>query len=250
MTGRLSSFPSSQSSMSNPIFTFHLVETNIINTIGLLCCPPKPSQHPGLISAECLATMKLGAPILSGARLQLQNLVLFAAWESHTAIDNFLLYTKPGQLFSAGWYLRMVLLRRWGSIEAFEGIGESQDEIETESPVVAVTLARMRMLEIPRFIRWGRPVEEMVRDHPSARLAMAAMRLPRTVSTFSIWNSQKEMLDMVHGRTLTPLPDRHARAMRERNKKDFHHEFATFRFKPISEHGYWMGQSHWIAPNL
>ena len=115
-------------------------------------------------------------------------------------------------------------------------------------PVVAVTLARMKLPQVPRFIHWGRPVEELVRDHPGTTLAIAAMRLPRTVSTFSVWRSQREMLDMVRGHSSVPRPDRHAAAMAERQRKDFHFEFTTLRFKPIAEYGNWEGRTR-ILPS-
>ena len=37
-------------------------------------------------------------------------------------------------------------------------------------------------------------------------------------------------------------PRRHADAMVERERRDFHHEFATYRFRAISEHGSWAGR--------
>jgi hypothetical protein len=40
-----------------------------------------------------------------------------------------------------------------------------------------------------------------------------------------------------------PDPGRHADAMAERDRRDFHHEFATFRFRAVSEHGAWQGRS-------
>ncbi|RZJ38849.1 MAG: hypothetical protein EOO18_02285, partial [Chryseobacterium sp.] len=70
-----------------------------------------------------------------------------------------------------------------------------------------------------------------------------------TVSTFSIWKTQKEMTDMVHGHSSVPKPERHADAMKERERKDFHFEFTTLRFQPISESGEWNGRRH-IIPNL
>ena len=109
-------------------------------------------------------------------------------------------------------------------------------------PVVAVTIARMKLTEIPRFIKWGRPVEKLVRDHPGQRLALASMKFPFTVSTFSIWNNLKSMTDMVKGRGENHDPKRHSIAMKERNRKDFHWEFTTLRFQVISEHGTWLGK--------
>ena len=114
---------------------------------------------------------------------------------------------------------------------------------------MAVTLARMRLPEVPRFLTWGKPVERLVRDHPDATLALAAMRPPRSISTFSIWNSVRAMTDMVHGRggaAALADPARHADAMAERRRRDFHREFATYRFRPLSEHGHWDGRTGYV----
>ena len=108
---------------------------------------------------------------------------------------------------------------------------------------LAVTLARLKLPQVFRFVRWGKPVEQLVRDHPGTTLALAAIRPPRTFSTFSVWRSQRELTDMVHGQGSLPGADRHAKAMVERDRKDFHHEFTTLRFRAIAEHGMWLGQS-------
>lgn len=190
--------------------------------------------------------MMLGAPILSPARMQLRTLAVFAAWESDAAIDDFLGGTPLGRALAAGWHVRMAFQRRWGYVSEFDGLPESAGEQDPAAPVVAVTLARMKLPQVPRFIRWGKPVEELVRDHPAKTLALAAIRLPRTVSTFSVWNSQREMVEMVRGHSAVPLPERHAAAMAERVRKDFHFQFTTLRFKPIAEYGTWEGRSDFI----
>jgi len=104
----------------------------------------------------------------------------------------------------------------------------------------------MRLPELPRFIRWGRPVERQIRGHPEAKLAAAAIRLPRTVSTFSIWTSTRAMTAMVFGRDDGEGAHRHTEAMIERERRDFHHEFTTLRFRPLSEHGSWEGRSQYV----
>jgi hypothetical protein len=192
--------------------------------------------------------MTLGAPILSPARFQLRNLTMFAAWESNVAIDEFLSGTKLGRRLAAGWHVRMTFQRRWGYVSEFDGLPESVGEQDLASPVVAVTLARMKLPQVPRFIRWGKPVEELVRDHPATTLAIAAVRLPRTVSTFSVWTSLQEMVEMVRGDSSMPQPERHAVAMAERRRKDFHFEFTTLRFRPIEEYGNWEGRTNIIPP--
>lgn len=232
------------------VFTFHFGKTTIGTAVKALYRPPTGQDVPGLNHAECMTQMTLGAPILSPARMQLRHLTMFAAWESHGAIDEFLAGTSLGRALATGWHVRMAFQRRWGYVSAFDGLAplgsvgrETQDPA---APVVAVTLARMKLPQVPRFIHWGRPVEELVRDHPGTTLAIAAMRLPRTVSTFTVWTSQQEMVDMVRGHSAVPRPERHAAAMAERQRKDFHFEFTTLRFRPIAEYGNWEGRTHII----
>ncbi len=230
------------------IFTFHIAKTSIGTAIRALWRAPTGREILGLEHAECLTKMTLGEPILSPARMQFRHLTMFAAWESEVAVDEFLANTDLGRAFANGWHVRMEFQRRWGHISEFPGLPESVGEQDPAAPVVAVTLARMRLPQVARFIRWGRPVEELVRDHPGTTLAIAAIRLPRTVSTFTVWKSQQEMLDMVRGHSAVPRPDRHRAAMVERERKDFHFEFTTLRFKPIGEYGNWEGRTH-IIPN-
>ncbi len=228
------------------VFTFHLAKTNMLTAVGALYRPPTGQQVRGLKHAECMTRMTLGAPILSPARMQLRHLAMFAAWESEGAIDEFLGGTTHGRVLATGWHVRMAFQRRWGHLTEFDGLAESVGEQDPAAPVVAVTLARMKLPQVPRFIYWGKPVEELVRDHPGTTLALAAMRLPRTVSTFSVWTSQQEMVDMVRGHSAVPRPERHAVAMVERERKDFHFEFTTLRFKPLAEYGAWEGRTNII----
>lgn len=228
------------------IYSFHLTELNPFSTFKTLYSPPTPNNTPGLQHAECLAMMTLGAPILSIKRMQLQNLVMFAAWDSSDAIDHFLSSNQLGQKLSSGWHVRMNFTRCWGHVSEFGNLPEVAEELPPDAPVVSVTLARMKLLQVPRFIRWGKPVEKLVRDHPGTSISLAAMRFPRTVSTFSVWNKQSDMLDMVHGRSDVPEPKRHADAMIERVRKDFHSEFTTLRFKPLAEFGSWQGRTNLI----
>lgn len=229
------------------VFTYHLAKTTVGTTLRALCRPPVRGKVPGLHHAECMARMTLGAAILSPERMQLRHLAMFAAWESDAAIDGFSSSHPLGRALATGWHVRMAFLRRWGHVKELDGLPESVGEQDPAAPAVAVTLARMRLSQVPRFIRWGKPVEALVRDHPGKTLAMAAMRLPNTVSTFSVWRSQREMAGMVHGHSAVPQPERHAAAMTERQRKDFHFEFTTLRFRPISEHGSWEGRTN-IVP--
>lgn len=229
--------------MKLPIFTFHLAKTSIAATARALLGPPGTSRLAGLRRMECMAVMALGSPIVSPARFQARNLAVFASWDDERAIDRFLTGDSLGRALATGWHVRMEFLRRWGRVSGFDDLPANVGDEDAAAPVVAVTLARLKLPEVPRFIRWGRPVEEFVRDHPATTLALAAMRPPRTVSTFSVWRSLREMTDMVRGRDSLPGARRHAEAMVERNRRDFHHQFTTLRFRPLSEHGSWGGRT-------
>lgn len=187
--------------------------------------------------------MELGSPVLSPKRAQLRNLAVFAAWESEDAIDQFLATPGLGPQLAAGWHVRLDFMRRWGLISELPTLPERVGEQDPTRPVVAVTLARLKHPQIPRFIRWGKPVERLVRDHPGQTLALAAAHPLRTVSTFSVWKTQQDMVDMVRGHSDIPDPRRHADAMKERGRKDFHFEFTTLRFRARSEHGSWNGRT-------
>lgn len=228
------------------VFTFHLARTTVATTAKALLRPPTADTVPGLRHAECMAVMALGAPIVSPRRMQLRHLAIFASWDSERAVDSFLADTDLGRALATGWHVRLGFLRRWGQISALDDLPPSDGESDPNAPVVAVTVARLKPFEVPRFIRWGRPVEVLVRDHPGVTLALAAMRPPGTVSTFSVWRSQREMLEMVRGEGAVPGAERHAVAMAERDRRDFHHEFTTLRFRPLSEHGRWRGRSDWV----
>lgn len=189
-----------------------------------------------------MTVMTLGSPVFSPSRMLIRQVAVFAQWENEAAIDHFLAENSFGKVLAKGWHTRLAFMRQWGKITEFDIPAATTEPDNPDTVVVAVTLARMKMPEVPRFIRWGRPVEKLVRDHPGTTLSLASIRLPRTVSTFSIWKSQKEMTDMVHGHSTVPQPKRHINAMQERDRKDFHVEFTTLRFRPLSEFGQWNGR--------
>lgn len=228
------------------VFTYHLVKTSYVSALKAIIFPLKPKDIPGLIHAECMTVMTLGSAIFSPSRMLVRQVAVFAQWENEKAIDRFLEKNPFGKILAKGWHTRLTFMRQWGKISEFNLPDSNLEPDAPDAPVVAVTIARMKLPEIPRFIHWGRPVEKLVRDHPGTTLSLASIRLPRTVSTFSVWKSQKEMTDMVHGHSEIPRPERHVEAMKERDRKDFHFEFTTLRFKPILEMGEWNGRRNII----
>lgn len=223
------------------IHSFHLAELPARATAAAMARPPTPSSNGGLQHAECLAMMRFGAPTVSPQRLQLGHFAMFAQWDDEEALDRFLTDHDLGRRLADGWHVRLQYLRRYGSIAALGELPRVAGEWSEDEPIVAVTVARLKFPQVPRFLRWGKPVEMLVADHPGTTFSTGAHRPPRTISTFSIWRSVRDMTDMVHGRSDVPRPEVHEVAMAEQRRKDFHHESAFMRFRPLSQHGLWQG---------
>lgn len=231
------------------LFTYHLVKLSFFQALKVLLTPLKPKNIEGLIHAETMSAMILGSPIFSKSRLFSNEIVVFAQWKDEDVLDNFIENHSLGKILAKGWFTKLEFIRQWGDFSGFQIPKINEDSLEETQSVVAVTIARMKYTEIPRFLRWGRPAEKLVRGHLGTTLSLASIRYPNTISTFSIWKTKKEMTDMVKGHSKVPQPKRHIDAMKERNRKDFHFEFTTLRFKPISEFGTWKGKNNLIPKN-
>jgi hypothetical protein len=229
------------------VFSYHLVKLSFTSALRIMIFPINSKHINGLIHAETMSAMILGSSIFSNSRIFNREIVVFAQWENEDYLNEFLQTNTYGKQIAKGWHIRLEYLRQWGKISGFQ-IPTLVREIDNEKPVVAVTIARMKYTQIPRFLRWGRPVEKQVRDHSGTTLSLASIRYPNIVSTFSIWKTQKEMTDMVYGHSKMPQPKRHINAIKERERKDFHFEFTTLRFSPLAEYGEWNNKRNYV-PN-
>lgn len=223
------------------IFSYHILSLPFSSALQMMFCPLKKAK--GLMHAETMSAMELGSSIFARTRFFNTTLVVFAQWEKEDDLDFFLSEHSIGQKLAKHWFIKLRFLRQWGTISGFQIPNKTFEVDPDKEKVVAVTLARMKMSQIPRFLKWGKPVETLVRDHPETTLSLASIRLPNLISTFSIWNSQNAMTDMVRGHSAMPRPKRHIDAMKERERKDFHVEFTTLRFAIISEHEGWKEKS-------
>ncbi len=224
---------------SKEIFSFHVLSIPLIQIPQFLLCPVLKKKIPGLRHSESFFTMGLGAPIVSARRYNFNTFAFFAWWSEESYLHEFL--AQPSQKYYAdAWHVRMKLYRRWGEVKELRDVIVNPELAAPDKPVVAVTLARLKLRETLRFIKWGKPVEVQVREHPGKTRALAGMRPFNTFSTFSIWKNESEMLGMVRGHDENQNEESHKLAMQERVRRDFHYEFTTMRFVPIKEVGTWI----------
>lgn len=219
------------------IFSYHLIQAPVYSVAARLLGSRALRRVEGLRHAECLIPMKMGHAVALPGRYRFGLLVLFAFWETEAHLDRFLAAPPYGVFARDAWHIRLRFYRRWGSYTGLDDATPYSDLANPEGRVVGVTFARLKLTQAFRFARWGKPVEAQVRDHPGVIRAAVAYRPIRTFSTFSIWRSEQAMIGMVRGRE-GDLPS-HRDAMKERVRKDFHHEFITMRLVPLSEHGLW-----------
>ncbi len=89
------------------VFTFHLAECGLAETLRALARPPTSASTPGLVHAECLVPMSLGRPVALPWRYRPQQIAVFAAWQQESAIDEFLQSSRLGRALATGWHVRM-----------------------------------------------------------------------------------------------------------------------------------------------
>ena len=182
---------------SNEIFSFHLMKLPLMKVPFFLLKPT--DKFSGLLHSESFFTMNLGTPILFSSRYNFNTVAFFAWWKEEYFLNQFL--ESPSlRFFSNGWHVRMKLYRRWGQVSELKDANLSPELAKPDKSVVAVTLARLNILQTARFIKWGKPVERQVRDHQGQTMALAAIRPLNTFSTFSIWKNESELMNMVNGR--------------------------------------------------
>ncbi len=228
------------------IFSFHLVKLPFATLTRFLLTNRRNIDFAGLQHSEGFFTMNLGAPIASASRYNFNTLAFFAWWSDEARLNEFL-QQSSWRFMASGWHVRMKLYKKWGEISQLRGVTINSSLAAPQGPVIAVTLARLKLLQTPRFIKWGKPVESQVRNHSGQTLALAAFQPPTTFSTFSIWKSETEMTNMVQGRSAQHDGESHKFAMQARDRRDFHHEFSTMRFVPVGEFGDWNSRSNYIA---
>ncbi len=221
------------------LFSYHLIQAPFYAAAPRLLSSSALRGVPGLRHAELLMPMRMGHSVSRPGRYHWGQLVFFGFWQDETHLERFL-DAPPYRVFERpSWHVRMRFYRRWGTYAGLDEATAYTELADPEGPVVGITFARLKLLETFRFARWGKPVEEQVRDHPGVTRATVAYRPLNTFSTFSMWRTEADMIGMVRGRRAEVDGAEHREAMKERARRPFHYEFTTMRLVPLSEHGEW-----------
>lgn len=217
------------------IVSVHLADLGVRRSLALARPGAPAVKAPGLRYAE-LAGL---APLASTTPpFPPRGVALIASWDDDAALDAFLASHPLAAKLSGGWHVRLEPTRIVGAWPEMPELPTEEIPMEPDEPAVVLTLGRPRLPRFIRFMRTSRPAEKLAVGHPAFVAGTALARLPRFVSTFSIWRTVSEMRDYALGR-----PDkRHFNAIREDRRKTFHHQEAFVRFRPYASDGQWRGR--------
>jgi len=223
--------------MQKEVFSCHIIKFSYLKAILFLLFPPNIKNTKGLSFSTTLFTMTLGKSVFLPSRYNLSKLILICRWNDKESLESFLIENKKINNSKEHWHVKMKPYRKWGKLKELNDTHIYEEQSSPKGPVIGLTLAKLKLTQVFRFEKWGRPVERQVAEHSGKTLAVVSMRPLNKFSTFSVWKSEDDMTSMVHGTYDSKESKNHAEAMKERIKKPFHFEFMTMRFVQIEESG-------------
>lgn len=214
----------------------HIAEIGARAGLSLLRDGRRPFHSAGLRYAEAAALVPLAG---SGPPLPWpRRVAVIASWDDDDALDRFLAEHPLAQRLSGGWHVRLEPKRVAGAWPEMSGLPAIEEPMDPDEPAAVLTLGRLRLPRIVRFLRTSRPAEALAVSRPAFVAGTALARPPRFVATFSLWRSTREMRDYAVGR---PDP-RHLNAIKADRAAPFHHHSAFVRFRPYGARGSWGGR--------
>ena len=132
-----------------------------------------------------------------------------------------------------GWHVRLLPTHLYGRWHPLTGTLGPPVEMSEQEPAAVLTIGRLRLREIRRFLRASAAAEELALANPELVAATGLALPPGLVATFSLWRTTAGMRRYADGTAGAA----HRAAVLEHTARPFHHESAFIRFRPLSVHG-------------
>lgn len=192
---------------------------------------PKPKDVAGLRTAQVGVASRLGPSLFPA--LQPKRAVLMAFWDDEAALDAYVA-SDPKLLsaFADGWSVRLEPLRVHGEWPGVPDDLPRARKVESEGPVVVLTLAKLKVSQALRFFRTTAIAEERLQRAGGLVWAMGFGK-PPFLATCSAWESADDAVTYAYGDEEPAHPD----AIAAQRSKDFHRESAFIRFRPFDSVG-------------
>ena len=219
------------------LFSAHVVDTSPLEALRRKT--PQSGDAAGLRSARTATC----APFTPGMlpRPQLGREAMVACWDDEAALDRFLDTHPTGQALSAGWHVRMELIRAVGVWPGLDDnmVDAAGDQAESMTgPSVAVTIGTAYLRTVVPFLRVNSGLEDQFLDTPSGIWGTAMTNIPqRLVATLTIWEGADAAADFMR----TGAHGAAVKAHFNPRKDPTGHTYVTgggfFGFRPISATG-------------
>jgi hypothetical protein len=189
-----------------------------------------PGRVPGLLSANTA----IAAPLRTGSlpKPMPGRIALVAFWQDDAALDAFLAEDRYARRLVGSWWARLELVRAYGTWPGLPADIERSRAANEHGPAVVITLGRLRLRRVRRFLKASQPAETAALAAPGFRWGTGLAR-PPFVSTLSLWASGEAAADYAYGSN----PDAHVQAIASDRKIDFHRQSAFVRFRPTEVGG-------------
>jgi hypothetical protein len=215
----------------------HVADVGVGSALTLTRKPPAPGSMPGLRNAEVGLAAPLSASLLP--KPQFGRAAFIGFWDDDDAIDRFIASHPLAARFAEGWHVRLEPLRAFGTWPGLPRELTSDRRVDYDGPVGVITLGRLRASQAVRFFRASARAEGAVVDAPGLIWATGIARVPKIVSTCSLWESGTAAATYAYGRKQPEHPD----AIAQGETKPFHHQQAFIRFRPYGAEGHLEGRN-------
>jgi hypothetical protein len=156
---------------------------------------------PGLVFAKAMPFIGSGASAGFGGGLPaFERQVLLTAWRQKADFERFLKQPVAHRLAAEArysWWSLFDVVSTRGSHYGSAPLS-SRDEV-ADGPFAALTLGRVRLRSLPRFLREGARLGSFARQAPGLVSAVSAGWPPTGNCTVSIWESEQHMLRFAYG---------------------------------------------------
>ncbi len=166
---------------------------------------------------------------------------MVACWDDEAALDGFLADHPTGRAFSAGWQVRMELVRAagvWPGLDDDMVAAAGSKSRGMTGPSVAITIGTAYLRTTVPFIRVNSGLEDQFLETPAGVWGTASTNLrQRLVATLTIWENADAAVDYMktgaHGAAVA--------AHYDPAKDPTGHTFVTgggfFGFRPLATSG-------------
>jgi hypothetical protein len=157
---------------------------------------------PGLVFAKAMPFIGSGASSgFGGGVPALRRQVLLTAWRQEDDFEGFLGQPLAQRLAAEArhsWWSLFEVASTRGSHYGSTPLASRGDSV-ADGPFAALTLGRVRLRSLPRFLREGARLGSFIREAPGLVSAVSAGWPPTGNCTISIWDSEQHMLRFAYG---------------------------------------------------